>query len=208
MNPRTPLTAAVQGGDQDAARVETQRAIDEREEPQVILDAMIAGMHEVGERFQRQEVFLPEMLIAARAMTAAMPLLEPLLVEAGLEPEHTVVIGTVEGDLHDIGKNLVGLMWRGANLRVVDLGVNVPPERFVESAEEHAASAVGLSALLTTTMPAMEKTVGALKVGAGGVKVMVGGAPLTADHGRNMGADGFAPDAGAAVATLLGLISR
>jgi 5-methyltetrahydrofolate--homocysteine methyltransferase len=113
----------------------------------------------------------------------------------------------VEGDLHDIGKNLVTVMWRGANVRVVDLGTNVPPQRFVEAAGEHAATAVGLSALLTTTMPAMEKTVEVLKVGHGGVQVLVGGAPLSADYARTIGADGFAPDAGAAVDVLLDLIA-
>ncbi len=200
------LTDAVASGDRETARDEVQRAIAAGVDAQRILDAMVQGMHDIGERFKRREAFVPEMLIAARAMKSAMPLLEPLLVEAGLEPEKTVVIGTVEGDLHDIGKNLVGLMWKGTNVRVVDLGVNVPPERFVEAVAEHAAEVVGLSALLTTTMPAMEQTIQALRAGAPGARVMVGGAPLSADYAAEIGADGYAPDAGAAVDVLRDVI--
>jgi 5-methyltetrahydrofolate--homocysteine methyltransferase len=201
------LTDAIGAGDRSSAERETRSAIEAGVEPQAILDAMVSGMHEVGERFKRREVYVPEMLIAARAMKASMPLLEPLLVEAGLEPEHCVMIGTVEGDLHDIGKNLVGLMWRGANVRVVDLGVNLTPQRFVEAVEEHAPSVVGLSALLTTTMPAMEKTVEALQSSGRMVpKVIIGGAPVTAEYAAQIGADGFAQDAGAAVDALRELI--
>jgi 5-methyltetrahydrofolate--homocysteine methyltransferase len=201
------LTDAVGSGDQHAARRETQAAIEAGIEPQTILDAMVAGMHDIGERFQRGDAYVPEMLIAARAMKGSMPLLEPLLLEAGLEPEHTVLIGTVEGDLHDIGKNLVALMWRGANARVIDLGVNVTPRAFVEAVEEHAPAAVGLSALLTTTMPAMEKTVGAIRSSATNApEILIGGAPITANFAEQIGADEFAPDAGAAVNALRELL--
>jgi 5-methyltetrahydrofolate--homocysteine methyltransferase len=193
------LTEAVRSGAKDVAREAAEQAIAAGLDPQTILDAMVAGMHDIGERFRRKEVFVPEMLIAARAMKHVMPLLEPLLVESGLAPEQTVVIGTVEGDLHDIGKNLVALMWRGANAHVIDIGVNVTPERFVAAVAEHGATAVGLSALLTTTLPAMEKTVELLKGDAGEVKVLVGGSPVTADYARSIGADGYAPDAGSAV---------
>jgi 5-methyltetrahydrofolate--homocysteine methyltransferase len=202
-----PLTDAVGSGDQHAARRETEAAIEAGIEPQQILDAMVAGMHDIGERFQRGDAYVPEMLIAARAMKASMPLLEPLLLDAGLEPEHTVLIGTVEGDLHDIGKNLVALMWRGANVRVVDLGVNVTPQAFSEAVEEQAPSVVGLSALLTTTMPAMERTVAAIRSsGANEPRIMIGGAPVTADYAEQIGADDFAPDAGAAVNALRELL--
>jgi len=199
MSDLSRLTDAVVGGDRDAACREVQGAIDAGLGAEAILDAMVTGMHDIGERFRRREAFVPEMLIAARAMKSAMPLLEPLLVEAGLEPARTVVIGTVEGDLHDIGKNLVALMWRGANVRVIDLGVNVPAERFVEAVGQHDAQIVGLSSLLTTTMPSMEKTIQVLRSAAPGAKVLVGGAPLSADWAEEIGADGFAPDAGAAV---------
>jgi 5-methyltetrahydrofolate--homocysteine methyltransferase len=201
------LTKAVGSGDQHSAQRETEAAIEAGIEPQKILDAMVAGMHDIGERFQRGEAYVPEMLIAARAMKASMKLLEPLLLEAGLEPEHTVLIGTVEGDLHDIGKNLVALMWRGANVRVVDLGVNVTPQVFAEAVERHAPAVVGLSALLTTTMPAMEKTIAAIRSStANAPGILIGGAPVTADYAEQIGADDFAPDAGSAVDALRELL--
>jgi 5-methyltetrahydrofolate--homocysteine methyltransferase len=157
-------------------------------------------MDEIGGKFQRNEVFVPEMLIAARAMKESMALLEPQLVKAGIRPEFTAVVGTVQGDLHDIGKNLVAMMWRGANFNVVDLGTNVSPEKFVEAAQQNDAHIIGLSALLTTTMPAMKTTVE--KVRAAGltkVKVMIGGAPITQEYADSIGADAFAPDAAPAV---------
>jgi 5-methyltetrahydrofolate--homocysteine methyltransferase len=139
------------------------------------------------------------MLIAARAMKEALRVLEPFLIAAGVKPEHTAVIGTVEGDLHDIGKNLVAMMWKGANIEVIDLGVNVPVARFVESVKEHRSTLVGLSALLTTTMPAMRDTVKAIRDAGLNVKIMVGGAPITHEFAREIGADGYSPDAGTAV---------
>jgi 5-methyltetrahydrofolate--homocysteine methyltransferase len=139
------------------------------------------------------------MLIAARAMKEATAILEPVLVEAGIRPEHTAVIGTVEGDLHDIGKNLVGMMLKGAAINVIDLGVNVPAARFVDAAREHGASLIGLSALLTTTMPNMRAVVAAIKAADVNARVMIGGAPTTPEFAKQIGADGFAPDAGAAV---------
>jgi 5-methyltetrahydrofolate--homocysteine methyltransferase len=161
---------------------------------------MTAAMDDVGQKFQKNEVFVPELLIASRAMKESMALLEPLLVKAGIKPEFTVVVGTVQGDLHDIGKNLVAMMWKGANFNVVDLGTNVTPEKFVEAARQHSAQLVGLSALLTTTMPAMKSTVQALKAaGLTNTKVMIGGAPVTEDFARQIGADGYAPDAASAV---------
>ena len=200
MSDLNALTQAVIAGKrQDAARL-TQEAVDEGLDLRTILEALIAGMDEVGGRFQRNEAFVPEMLIASRAMKEAMNILEPKLVAAGITPEFTAVIGTVQGDLHDIGKNLVGMMWKGANFNVVDLGTNVPADQFVSAAKEHNAHLVGLSALLTTTMPAMKTTVEALRsAGLSGTKVMVGGAPITQEFANQIGADAFAPDAASAV---------
>ena len=140
------------------------------------------------------------MLVAARAMKEALKLLEPLLASAGIKPKYTVIIGTVQGDLHDIGKNLISMMWRGAGFAVIDLGTNVNPERYVTAAQEHQAHIVGLSALLTTTMPAMKETVRLLKAaGLPHTKIMIGGAPITQAFADDIGADGYAADAGTAV---------
>jgi 5-methyltetrahydrofolate--homocysteine methyltransferase len=195
------LTAAIEAGDRHTATRLTQEAIDDGLGPQEILDAMTAAMTEVGRRFACNEgVYVPEMLISARAMKESSALLEPLLVAGGIRPEHTAVIGTVQGDLHDIGKNLVGMMLKGANFAVVDLGTNVPPERFAEAAREHGAHIVGISALLTTTMVGMRDAVAAVH-GAGlpGLKVIVGGAPVTDEYAAEIGADGYAKDAATAV---------
>jgi 5-methyltetrahydrofolate--homocysteine methyltransferase len=132
-------------------------------------------------------------------MKEALKVLEPSLVAAGVKPEHTAVIGTVEGDLHDIGKNLVAMMWKGANIEVIDLGVNVPAARFIESIKENRPKLLGLSALLTTTMPAMRDTVKAVRDAGLAIKIMVGGAPITREFAREIGADGYSPDAGSAV---------
>ncbi len=194
------LTEAIKKGKRKDAVALTQAAIDGKTPPGDVLAALVAGMDDVGRRFKANEIFVPEVLIAARAMKESMALLEPLLVAAGLQPKFTAVIGTVQGDLHDIGKNLVAMMWKGANIKVVDLGTNVPPEKFVEAAREHKADVMGLSALLTTTMPAMKATVeAAKKSGLGNTKVVIGGAPVTDEFAREIGADGFAPDAASAV---------
>jgi 5-methyltetrahydrofolate--homocysteine methyltransferase len=191
--------AIIKGSRNDAKRL-TQEALDAATPAEHVLDALVKGMDEVGRRFQCNEIFVPEMLIASRAMKEAMGLLEPHLVKAGIRPKFTAVIGTVQGDLHDIGKNLVAMMWKGANFGVVDLGTNVPAEKFVEAAREHQAQVVGLSALLTTTMPAMKQTVAAIKgAGLSDVKVIIGGAPITQEFAKEIGADGFAPDAASAV---------
>jgi 5-methyltetrahydrofolate--homocysteine methyltransferase len=147
------------------------------------------------------------MLIAARAMKEALKILEPMLAAAGIKPEYTAVIGTVEGDLHDIGKNLVAMMWKGANLEVVDLGANVSPAKFVEAIKERQPQLVGLSALLTTTMPAMRDTVQAIRAaGLVSTKIVIGGAPITREFAREIGADGYAADAGSAVDTAMELL--
>ena len=194
------LATAVENGDRATAKAITAEALEEGVAPQAILDAMTGAMETVGGRFQRAEIYVPEMLIAARAMKEAMAILEPVLVGAGIRPEHRAVIGTIRGDLHDIGKNLVAMMWKGANIEVIDLGTNVTPERFVEAAREHDAHLVGVSALLTTTMVGMKDVVAAIRAAnLGNVKVIVGGAPVTADFASQIGADGYAPDAGSAV---------
>jgi 5-methyltetrahydrofolate--homocysteine methyltransferase len=193
------LTIAVEAGDRDGAAALTQAAVEAGEDPQRVLEAMTAAMDVVGRRFQEGEIFVPEMLISARAMKAGAAILEPLLAAAGVAPEFTAVVGTVEGDLHDIGKNLVGMMWKGAGFEVVDLGVNVPAGRFAEAAVEHRAHIVGLSALLTTTMPNMRGAVEAVRAASPGTRVVIGGAPTTPEFAAQIGSDGHAPDAGAAV---------
>ena len=194
------LSAAIGAGDRSSAVRLVSKAIEEGTSAQAILDDMTQAMREVGERFSRNEIFVPEMLIAARAMKEAMAVLEPLLVDAGIQPEVTAVLGTVKGDLHDIGKNLVGMMWKGANFRVIDLGTNVEPEAFARAVVEHDARIVGASALLTTTMVGMSEVVAAVRAtGRPGVAVIVGGAPVTEEFARSIGADAYAPDAATAV---------
>ncbi|MFW5859432.1 MAG: cobalamin B12-binding domain-containing protein [Planctomycetota bacterium] len=193
------LTEAIKKGDRASAVAGTKAALAAGTAPGEILQALLAGMDDVGRRFKAGQVFVPEVLIAARAMKEAMAELEPALVDAGIRPELTAVIGTVQGDLHDIGKNLVAMMLKGANFAVVDLGTNVPADTFVTAAREHGAQIVGLSALLTTTMPAMKTTVEALGAAGVGAKVLVGGAPVTQEYCDEIGADGYAPDAASAV---------
>lgn len=201
MNAIEQLSRAVASGKSKDARLFTQQALDSGLSPGAIVDqALVPAMAEVGERFKNNLIFVPEMLVAARAMKESMALLEPRLLAAGITPKHTAVIGTVQGDLHDIGKNLVAVMWRGANIKVIDLGTNVPPARFVAAIAEHKPQLVGLSALLTTTMPAMVETVKAIRgSGAHGIKIMVGGAPISQTFADEIGADGYASDAGSAV---------
>jgi 5-methyltetrahydrofolate--homocysteine methyltransferase len=194
------LTDAIIKGDRNTATSLTQQAIDDGTGPGDILEALVSGMDVVGQRFKKNEIFVPEVLIASRAMKESMALLEPKLADAGITPKFKAVIGTVQGDLHDIGKNLVAMMWKGANFGVIDLGTNVTPEKFVEAVKENGAQLVGLSALLTTTMPAMENTIKAIReAGLDGVKVLIGGAPVTQDYASQIGADGYAPDAASAV---------
>ena len=195
------LTAAVAAGKRtDTVRL-TQELLAAGTPPQTIVESgLVPGMAIVGEQFKKNEIFVPEMLVAARAMKEALKLLEPLLASAGIKPKYTALIGTVQGDLHDIGKNLISMMWRGANIAVVDLGTNVSPDKYLAAAKEHKANLIGLSALLTTTMPAMKETVKMLKAaGLPGVKIMIGGAPITQAFADDIGADGYAADAGTAV---------
>jgi 5-methyltetrahydrofolate--homocysteine methyltransferase len=186
-----------------------QQALDSDIDPAAILNqGMIAAMAEVGKRFEDGEYFVPEMLIAARAMQAGLALLKPRLQQTDLRSSGKVVIGTVKGDLHDIGKNLVAMMLEGAGFEIVDLGTDVSADKFVAAAREHQADLVAMSALLTTTMPNMKVTIDALQT-AGlrqQVKVIIGGAPITESFARQVGADGYAPDASRAVAVAKSLL--
>ena len=194
------LADTVVRGDQNAAVELTRAAIDEGVAVKSILDeGLIGGMDELAARWKRNEVYIPEVLIAARAMKSAMEILEPELVKAGVEPVGKFLIGTVQGDLHDIGKNLVAMMLKGAGFEVTDLGVDVPPEKFIEQAKATGVQVIGMSALLTTTMPGMEKTLKALKDAGVSAKILIGGAPVTQGYAEKIGADGFATDAASAV---------
>jgi 5-methyltetrahydrofolate--homocysteine methyltransferase len=167
----------------------------------LLFEAMIPALEEVGRLFEIGEYFVPEMLISARAMQGAMEILQPLIAASGAEPLGTFVMGTVKGDIHDIGKNLCNTMLKGAGFTVVDLGVNVPPEKFVEAIQEHEPQAVGLIAFLTTTMPMFKTNIEAIE-SAGlrdRVKILVGGAPVNQEYADVVGADGFAPDASSTV---------
>ena len=197
------LYDAILTGNAPKAEEVTKSALEENTDPTELLSKyMIPAMDEVGKRFECNEYFVPELLIAARAMKVAMALMAPALAEAGAEPAGRVVIGTVQGDLHDIGKNLVASMLEGAGFEVVDLGVDVSPDKFVEAAQEKEGSLVALSALLTTTMTQMKAVVEKLE--SDGVrnkfKVMIGGAPITQQYADEIGADGYSDNASAAVA--------
>ncbi len=203
------LAEALISGNRDKVSELTQQALDEGVSAQEILNnGLVAGMGVIGKRFKANEIYVPEVLIAARAMAAGMELLESKLTEAGVEPVGTVVLGTVKGDLHDIGKNLVGMMLTGGGLKVVDAGIDVPADKFVELAQSEGAEVVAMSALLTTTMPQMAEVVKAIQAAGIEVKTMVGGAPVTQSYADEIGADGYSPDAASAVDTakeLLGL---
>ena len=175
----------------------------------ILNDGMIAAMKEVGELFEEGEFFVPEMLVSARAMQAGLTILKPHLVASGVDPIGKVVIGTVQGDMHDIGKNLVMMMMEGAGFEVIDLGVDVKPQTFIESVQANAPQVVAMSALLTTTMPQMKITIDALRDAAllDSIKVMVGGAPVTAEFAEKIGADGFAADASQAASLAKSFIS-
>ncbi|WP_432800314.1 cobalamin B12-binding domain-containing protein [Poriferisphaera sp. WC338] len=200
MESLSELTQAIVGGNRAQAIEGTGQVIESGAEPVAVLDALIAGMEEIGRRWKANEIFVPEVLVAARAMKESMEVLEPHLSEGDVQPVATAVIGTVKGDLHDIGKNLVAMMWKGANIKVLDIGTNAPPEAFIKAAIENNADVIGLSALLTTTMPAMKSTVEAIRnAGLKDVKIIVGGAPVTESFADEIGADRYAVDAVSAV---------
>ena len=202
------LAEVIIKGDQASAVNMTKKALDEGLAPKTILnDGLISGMDVVGARFKKNEVYIPEVLISARAMKMAMEVLEPELVKAGVKPLGKLAIGTVQGDLHDIGKNLVAMMLKGAGFEVIDIGIDVKPEKFVEKIRETGVMLVGMSALLTTTMPSMEKTIKVLNEADLSVKVMVGGAPVTQEYADKIGANGYAADAASAVDVAKSLVA-
>ena len=196
------MAASLIEGDAPSVKELTEKALAEGIEPaRIVNEGLIPGMSEVGRRFKAGEFYLPEVLIAARAMHAGLDIVKPLFSRYDFKPVGTVVLGTVKGDLHDIGKNLVGMMLEGAGFQVIDMGVDVSPDKFVETVKERRSHVVAMSALLTTTMPSMKATIEALKEAGlqGEVKVLVGGAPLTQRYADETRADGYAPDAASAV---------
>jgi 5-methyltetrahydrofolate--homocysteine methyltransferase len=190
-----------QGDDTQVAALVRKALAQDTTPEQVLAQGLIAGMDQVGRDFKAGDLFVPEVLVAARAMSAGMLILRPLLAERGAPSVGKYVIGTVRGDLHDIGKNLVRMMLEGAGFEIVDLGTDVPPAAFVDAVRTHRPSLVGMSALLTTTMTQMKATIDALEEAGlrDTVKVMIGGAPVTADYAQRIGADAYAPDAATAV---------
>jgi 5-methyltetrahydrofolate--homocysteine methyltransferase len=197
------LYEAVVSGDAKATQALTQQALAEGVDPlKLVNEQMVPAMDEVGRRFEANEYFVPELLISARAMKAALELIRPILTARGDKPVGRVAIGTVKGDLHDIGKNLVASLLEGGGFEVIDLGVNVPPEKFIASINEKQANIIAMSALLTTTMPAMKTTIDALKQAGvrSKVKVLIGGAPITQKYADEIGADGYSENAVGAVA--------
>ncbi len=188
-------------GNETEVKKLTQEAIDGDASARDVMDnGLLAGMDVVGKRFKAGDMFIPEVLLCARTMHSAMDILKPLLSEADAAGSGTVIIGTVEGDLHDIGKNLVGMLLEGAGFKVIDLGVNIKPQEFVDAVKEHSPDIVGMSALLTTTMPKMEETITALKEAGirDQVKIMAGGAPVTQDFIEKIGADAYGANAASA----------
>ena len=200
----------LQAGDDERVLALTRDALAQGIAPREILDeGLLAGMHVVGEQFRTHEIFLPDVLMAAKAMYAGLEVLKPLLAGGGVPTAGRVVIGTVKGDLHDIGKNLVGIMLKGAGFEVIDLGKDVEPRKFVDAARDAQAGVIGMSALLTTTMPMMKQVVELLASEglAGRVRTVIGGAPVSADFARDIGADGYAYDAANAVERVKALMA-
>ena len=205
------LRDAIINGDDKRALEVTRQALEEKVDPVELINKwMIPAMDEVGKRFEAQELFFPEMLIAARAMKRALEPLRPLLAASGVKPIARVVIGTVRGDLHDIGKNMVGHMLEGAGFEVHDIGIDVPAEKFIEAVKTHDAQILALSALLTTTMPEMKRVVELADQSGlrNTTKIMVGGAPITQGYADEIGADGFGENAGSAVSVARALIAH
>ncbi len=204
------ISADLQAGKAEDVSTGVQKALADGVDPGDILNnGLLAAMGVVGKKFKTGELYVPHVLVAARAMNAGMDILKPRLVEAGVEPVGKVIVGTVAGDLHDIGKNLVRMMLQGGGFEVVDLGVDVKPEKYVEAIKEQGASIVALSALLTTTMPMMKQTIEHLQAAGvrDKVKVMIGGAPVTDSFAKEIGADGYAADAAGAVEIAKNMIS-
>lgn len=190
------LAEAVIEGDDEQVEELAQKLVDEGEDPdEIIQEGLVAGMNVVGDRFKAEEMFVPQVLIAAEAMQKGMKIVKPLLAD-DTSSEGLILMATVEGDLHDIGKNLASMLLEGSGFDIVDLGTDIPPEEFVEGVKEHEPDILGMSALLTTTMPNMESTIEALEEAGirDEVKIMVGGAPVSQEFADEIGADGYAPD--------------
>lgn len=203
------LSEALQRGDREGVISLTQEALESKLPPSRILEeGLIAGMDVAGEKFRRGEIYIPEVLIIARAMHSGLDILKPALIERGAQPVGRFIIGTVSGDYHDIGKNLVIMMLQGKGFEVVDLGIDVPPERFVDAVQNEKVNIIGMSALLSTTRPSMKETIDALKH-AGlreRVKIMVGGGAITQRFADEIGADAFGKDAATAAELAIGLL--
>ncbi|MEO0293460.1 MAG: corrinoid protein [candidate division WOR-3 bacterium] len=205
------LKESVISGNETKALEWTQKALEEGVDIERMLkEGFIPAMEIVGSKFQANEIYVPEMLMSARAMKAGMKLLKPLLTQRGIEPIGKVVIGTVKGDLHDIGKNLVAMMLEGGGFEVFDVGVDVPPGKFLDTVREKKADILGLSALLTTTMVEMKNVIEVFKESGlrEKIKIIVGGAPVNADYAKEIGADGYAPDAASAVRLAKSLLDK
>lgn len=203
------IARAVLEGDADATRRLCQEALDAGlSVSRITSDGLIAGMMVVADRFKTSQIFVPEVLVSARAMQFGLDTLAPHVAAGDVQSKGRVVLGTVAGDVHDIGKNLVGMMMKGAGLEVIDLGIDVPPEKFVEAVREYQPHVLGMSALLTTTMPMMKETIEALQAAGlrDRVKVLVGGAPVSAEYAQCIGADGYAPDAASATELALSIV--
>ncbi|NLC78020.1 MAG: cobalamin-binding protein [Clostridia bacterium] len=204
------LADSVVAGEIEKVQQQVQELLDEGVKPlDIINEGLIAGMNIVGPRFKAGEMFVPEVLVAAKAMAMGVEIVRPLISDKELFSNGKVVLGTVKGDLHDIGKNLVGMMMESSGLEVIDLGVDVAPEKFVAAVKEHRPDILALSALLTTTMPKLQDTIEAVAAAdlREQVKIIVGGAPVTAEYAETIGADGYAPDAASASELCLGLIN-
>lgn len=205
------ISQAVMEGNRESTTSHVQAALEAKVDANTILqDGLIPAMSEVGRLFEEGEYFVPEMLIAARAMKSGLELIKPLLVSADIKPRGKVALGTVKGDLHDIGKNLVGIMLEGAGFAIYDLGTDISPQQFIDVIEKQEVDLIGLSALLTTTMPMMETTIQAISEAGlrSRVKIMIGGAPITKEYADKVGADGFAPDASQATKLAIDLIGQ
>lgn len=209
MNELTKMAEALQVGDNKVVYESTKKAIEQGIPPKTILDdGLIAGMNVISEKFRKHEIFLPHVLLAAKAMYAGMDLLKPLFIKDKIPSRGKIVIGTVQGDLHDIGKNLVGIMLKGAGFDVIDLGKDVSADNFVDTAEKENANVIGMSALLTTTQPVMKKVVEKLKEKGldNKIKTIVGGAPLSSEYADLIGADAYSYDAANAVVSVSELV--
>jgi len=198
---------ALSEGKMEEVKELTQKALDGGEPPESILkEGLIKAMDQIGVKFKNNEIYIPEVLIAARAMHAGLGILKPILAKSTTSTTAKIVLGTVKGDLHDIGKNLVGMMLEGGGFEIVDIGTDAPPEKFIQAAKEQGAKVIGMSALLTTTMMQMKSAIEKIKAEGLGIKTIIGGAPVTAEFARQIGADGYAADAASAVGTVKELL--